>query len=308
MYLDYYSHDGLGSVATLTHYEDDENHQPIRYRYSAFGAIVQGDFTNNPYGYTSRRFDHENGFYHYHFRKYDPVTGNWLTPDPIGIGGGINLYRFVSNNPVNYVDWLGLAIEAGTGLSDGSPDHDGDGVPNEVDSNPYSYDPPGDGDEGGGFWSDIRDFFGNIFGPRDANAAPNQGLTDQEIANIIFNETRSFSGPDIDKARRNIAHAIINGERLRGSKRPKTAPTTANVPPAEAGTYQDILENVRAARLEREWGDPTKGAIHFNFRNTSSRSPFLNRYENSTSCGPLNNSYPQGGLNATGVYANTYLP
>jgi RHS repeat-associated protein len=88
--------------------EDDENHQSIRYRYSAFGAIVQGDFTNNPYGYTSRRFDHENGFYHYHFRKYDPVTGTWLTPDPIGIAGGINLYRFVSNNPVNYRDWLGL--------------------------------------------------------------------------------------------------------------------------------------------------------------------------------------------------------
>jgi RHS repeat-associated protein len=113
MYLDYYSHDGLGSVATLTHYEDDENHQPIRYRYSAFGAIVQGDFTNNPYGYTSRRFDHENGFYHYHFRKYDPVTGNWLTADPIGIAGGINLYRFVSNNPVNYRDWLGLEPNEG---------------------------------------------------------------------------------------------------------------------------------------------------------------------------------------------------
>jgi RHS repeat-associated protein len=63
---------------------------------------------NNPNGYTSHRFDHENGFYHYHFRKYDPVTGNWLTADPIGIAGGINLYRFVSNNPVNYRDWLGL--------------------------------------------------------------------------------------------------------------------------------------------------------------------------------------------------------
>ncbi|MBL0379550.1 MAG: hypothetical protein JKP90_07765 [Desulfofustis sp. PB-SRB1] len=48
MYLDYYSHNGLGSVFTLTHYEDDEKHQPIRYRYSAFGSIVQGDFTQQP--------------------------------------------------------------------------------------------------------------------------------------------------------------------------------------------------------------------------------------------------------------------
>jgi RHS repeat-associated protein len=135
MYLDYYSHDGLGSVATLTHYEDDENHQPIRYRYSAFGAIVQGDFTNNPYGYTSRRFDHENGFYHYHFRKYDPVTGNWLTPDPIGIAGGINLYRFVGNNPVNYRDWLGLWSD--------KDDWGGDG--------PDGWGSDGWGDNGGGW-------------------------------------------------------------------------------------------------------------------------------------------------------------
>jgi RHS repeat-associated protein len=152
MYLDYYSHDGLGSVATLTHYEDDENHQPIRYRYSAFGAIVQGDFTNNPYGYTSRRFDHENGFYHYHFRKYDPVTGTWLTPDPIGIGGGINLYRFVSNNPVNYVDWLGLYS------TDADEDANSVGVGNGLEDDPTGLgdDPEGwglgDGDDGGGFW------------------------------------------------------------------------------------------------------------------------------------------------------------
>jgi RHS repeat-associated protein len=147
MYLDYYSHDGLGSVATLTHYEDDENHQPIRYRYSAFGAIVQGDFTNNPYGYTSRRFDHENGFYHYHFRKYDPVTGNWLTPDPIGIGGGINLYRFVQNNPVNFVEWLGLYSSMGEGYG-------GDlGGGDEVEGPGSHHDPtPGDLRDGGYGW------------------------------------------------------------------------------------------------------------------------------------------------------------
>jgi hypothetical protein len=50
------------------------------------------------------------------------------------------LYRFVSNSPVNYRDWLGLAIEAGTGIPDDSDYHDGDGVSSENDSNPYSYD------------------------------------------------------------------------------------------------------------------------------------------------------------------------
>jgi hypothetical protein len=72
------------------------------------------------------------------------------------------LYRIVSNNPVNYRDWLGLAIEAGTGIPDDSDDHDGNGVPNDKDDNPYSYDPPGEGDIGGR--SGIRDLLSDLWG------------------------------------------------------------------------------------------------------------------------------------------------
>jgi RHS repeat-associated protein len=42
------------------------------------------------------------------YRAYDPEMGRWLSSDPIGLRGGLNLYRYVENDPVKYVDPLGL--------------------------------------------------------------------------------------------------------------------------------------------------------------------------------------------------------
>jgi len=50
------------------------------------------------------------GFYNFRARWYDPVTGRWLSPDPIGISGGLNLYEAFANNPVNSRDPFGLDI------------------------------------------------------------------------------------------------------------------------------------------------------------------------------------------------------
>ena len=40
---------------------------------------------------------------------YNPDTGRWLNRDPIAENGGINLYQFAGNNPINKADSLGLA-------------------------------------------------------------------------------------------------------------------------------------------------------------------------------------------------------
>src|SRR5690625_4813009 len=53
-------------------------------------------------------FDPASGNHYNGHRYYVPTTGRYLTPDPIGLAGGINPYRYVGDNPVNFADPLGL--------------------------------------------------------------------------------------------------------------------------------------------------------------------------------------------------------
>ena len=52
--------------------------------------------------------DSETGLYYYGYRWYDPLTGRWISVDPIGEDGGVNLYGFVGNNAPGLIDILGL--------------------------------------------------------------------------------------------------------------------------------------------------------------------------------------------------------
>jgi RHS repeat-associated protein len=62
----------------------------------------------NPFRFSTKYCDEETGLVYYGYRYYQPQTGRWLSRDPIGENGGVNLYGFIMNNPVNSVDMLGL--------------------------------------------------------------------------------------------------------------------------------------------------------------------------------------------------------
>ena len=42
-------------------------------------------------------------------RNCDPETGTFISKDPIGLNGGVNMYGYCGNNPVNLVDPMGMA-------------------------------------------------------------------------------------------------------------------------------------------------------------------------------------------------------
>ncbi len=77
--------------------------------YDVFGNLINHTGENTtPIGFQSKYHDTESGLYYYYHRYYDPNTGRFITEDPIGIAGGLNLYKAFGNNPVSYVDPWGL--------------------------------------------------------------------------------------------------------------------------------------------------------------------------------------------------------
>ena len=103
----YYHADALGSIKALT---NSAGSIIKTYNYKAYGAIASQTGTLiQPYTFTGREYDKETGLYYYNARYYYPSRGRFISKDPIGFGGGdVNLYRYVGNNPVNWVDPEGL--------------------------------------------------------------------------------------------------------------------------------------------------------------------------------------------------------
>jgi RHS repeat-associated protein len=103
----FYQFDSEGST---THQSDNSGSLSSIAYFDSHGSLLSGS-APGPFGYKGQAgyyLDPESGLQALTYRYYDPSTGRFLTRDPSGYSGGINLYSYVTNNPVNLSDSLGL--------------------------------------------------------------------------------------------------------------------------------------------------------------------------------------------------------
>jgi RHS repeat-associated protein len=96
--------DPLGSTVALS---DSTGAVQTSYTYEPFGNTTIAGSSMNPYQYTGREND-STGLYFYRARYYNPMFGRFISQDPAGFAGGINLYGYAANDPVGYTDPLGM--------------------------------------------------------------------------------------------------------------------------------------------------------------------------------------------------------
>jgi RHS repeat-associated protein len=102
----YYEADGLGSITSLS---NPAGALAQTYTFDSFGKqTASSGSLVNPFQYTAREFDPEISLYNYRERYYDPSVGRFLSEDPIRPDDAIDFYAYVSNNPINFTDPLGL--------------------------------------------------------------------------------------------------------------------------------------------------------------------------------------------------------
>jgi RHS repeat-associated protein len=99
--------DALGTVLALT---TSSGNISTQYSYDPYGnATSNGGTSTNVSQYTGRDND-GNGPYFYRARYYDPQIGRFLSEDPFGFRGGINLYRYAADSPTRFSDPFGWDV------------------------------------------------------------------------------------------------------------------------------------------------------------------------------------------------------
>jgi RHS repeat-associated protein len=107
-----YLYDGNGNVgqvvepATATIYAKHEYDPFGGYRFSSQSGLYYPDYSFT-FQFSTKQFDVETNFGYWGERYYLPEYGRWASQDPIGDGGGANLYGFVGNDPTDRYDPFG---------------------------------------------------------------------------------------------------------------------------------------------------------------------------------------------------------
>jgi RHS repeat-associated protein len=107
----FYHFDGLGSTVAMS---DSTGSIVNKYAYDEYGNLLNfQEAIPNPFRYVGQYgvMDEGNGLLYMRARYYDPDLGRFISKDPIGFRSGeLNLYAYLANNSVNYIDPTGLEV------------------------------------------------------------------------------------------------------------------------------------------------------------------------------------------------------
>ena len=102
----YYHNDHLGTPQVLT---DFTGNVAWKASYAPFGKTqISVATVENNFRFPGQYYDSETGLSYNYYRYYRSEIGRYITADPIGLMGGMNLFVYVGNNPVNKTDPKGL--------------------------------------------------------------------------------------------------------------------------------------------------------------------------------------------------------
>ena len=101
-------YDGRGNTTALL---DGGGALAARYAYDSFGLpLATNGSLVQPYQFSTKHYDPGSGLSYFGYRFYMPVCGRWLNRDPIVEQGGLNLYGYARNDPINAVDATGQSF------------------------------------------------------------------------------------------------------------------------------------------------------------------------------------------------------
>ncbi len=189
----FYTFDHLGLIREMT---DGSGAVRARYDYDPYGKRSTNAITSSPveadFGFGGYYVHPPSGLQLALYRAYDADSGRWLNRDPIGERGGINLYGYVHNNPINLVDPFGLL----PGWSDLFPD-------------------PGQSGSEEGYWSNMANNDAQI---ENAVGAPGGYMNDQrQTVQFIMNPNEGFVMGGVEVGRGPMkAEGMLFGGKCKG--------------------------------------------------------------------------------------------